>query len=192
MVRILFAALVGLTLWIGLHSIWTVLAGVNVKPRAADTAVVLGTRVERSGVPSLRLRERLDRALKLYRDGTVKSLIVSGGLGREGHEEADVMGEYLEQHGVPGAAILRDRNGYDTYETARSTKAIMQANDLHSAVIVSHFYHLPRALVTFRRFGITEVSAAAVNSPPTWRDTWNVLREFAAFYFYILRDYAAT
>lgn len=191
-VRVGLVLLAGLGLWIGLHSALTVWIGVNSKPRPSDVAVVLGTSVSRSGVPSSRLRERLDRALQLYREGTVKNIIVSGGFGREGHEEADVMAEYLQQHDVPETRIFRDRNGYDTFESARNTKVIMDGNDLHSAVIVSHYYHLPRALVTFKRFDVPNVSAAAVNIPPTWRDTWSVLREFAAFYYYLVRDYAPT
>lgn len=192
MSRFVLVVVLGFALWIGFHSAWTVLAGVNAQPRPADVAVVLGTRVERSGTPSLRLRERLDRAIELFQSGIVNNIIVSGGLGREGHEEADVMRDYLLGRGIPAEKIFVDRNGYDTYETARSTKAIMDAHAFKSVVVVSHYYHLPRAVVTFGRFGIHEVSAAAVIIPPMWRDSWSVLREFAAFYFYLVRDYATT
>jgi vancomycin permeability regulator SanA len=190
--RVLLFVFLGFVVWIGLHSAWTVLAGVRSQPRAADVAVVLGTRVERSGIPSRRLRERLDRAYELYTSQLVRTIIVSGGLGREGYEEADVMRDYLVSRGIPDSAIFLDQNGYDTYESARNAKSIMDARNLESAVVVSHYYHLARAVLTFRRFGISEVSAAAVEIPPAFRDTWNVLREFAAFYFYLVRDYAAT
>jgi uncharacterized SAM-binding protein YcdF (DUF218 family) len=189
-IRILALGLLGLVLWVGLHSAWTVAAGINARPRAADVAVVLGTRVERSGNPSARLRERLERALELYRAGLARHIVVSGGLGREGHQEADVMRDYLLGRGVPSDAILLDPNGYDTYETARNVSRMMETLHLDSAVVVSHYYHLPRAAITFKRFGITDVSTAAVQAPPMWRDSWNVLREFAAFYFYLMRDYA--
>lgn len=190
--RSVLLVLLGLVIWAGLHSALTIYFGTNAEPHPSDVAVVLGTRVERSGIPSLRLRERLERALALYRDGTVKYFIVSGGLGREGHEEADVMRDYLIQRGVPDENIFPDRDGYDTYETGRNAKQIMDAQGFSSAVIVSHYYHLPRALITFKRFGIADVSAAAVELAPGFRDTYNVLREFAAFYFYLFRDYATT
>jgi vancomycin permeability regulator SanA len=138
------------------------------------------------------LRERLDRALALAQEGTVRFVIVSGGLGREGHEEADVMQSYLVQRGLPGDRVLVDRGGYDTYESSRNARKIMDAQGLVSAVIVSHYYHLPRAIATFKRFGISDVSGAAVETPPRPRDTWNILREFGAFYFYLVRDYAST
>ena len=177
--RIVLLVLVGLVAWVGLHSALTVWVGNLVQPRPSDVAVVLGNRVERSGVPSIHLRVRLDRAFELYENGTVSYIIVSGGLGREGHEEADVMRQYLLQRGVPAEKIFTDRDGYDTYESARSAKSIMDAQGFTSAVIVSHYFHLPRALITFRRFGISEVSAAAVDRKPAWRDTYSVLREFA-------------
>jgi vancomycin permeability regulator SanA len=192
MFRIALLIVLGLAAWIGIHSAVTIVAGVNAQPRPADVAVVLGTRVERSGVPSRRLRERLDRAFELFRSGTVRNVIVSGGFGREGFEEADVMRDYLVSRGVPTDRIFVDREGFDTFETARSAQQIMQQQGFTSAVVVSHYYHLPRAVFTLKRFGIADVSAAAVDIPPMWRDSFNILREFAAFYFYLVRDYAAT
>ena len=192
MLRIVLVVMLGIAAWIGVHSAWTIFSGVSAQPRPADVAIVLGTRVERNGVPSWRLRERLDRAYELYQNNVVKNIIVSGGLGREGYQEADVMREYLMRRGVPSEKIFVDRDGYDTFETARSAREIMRVQHFQSAVIVSHYYHLPRAVITLKRFGIADVSAAAVNIPPMWRDSWNVLREFAAFYFYLVRDYAAT
>jgi vancomycin permeability regulator SanA len=186
---IAFLVVILVLAWITAHSVVTVAAGWSATPRSADVAVVLGTRVERSGVPSRRLRERLDRALDLYRAGTVKKVLVSGGLGREGHQEADVMRGYLLSRDVPGTDIYVDREGFDTYATARSTRAIMQAERLTSAVVVSHYYHLPRALVALGRFGVPNVSAAPVMIRPSARDLPNILREFFAFYFYLFRDY---
>lgn len=192
MVRTILIVVLGLVAWVGIHSVWTISAGVNAQPRPADVAVVLGTRVDRSGNPSRLLRERLDRAYELYDSGMAQNIIVSGGLGREGYQEAEVMRDYLIRRGIPSDRITVDREGYDTYETARSAKALMDAHGFRSAIVVSHYYHLPRAVITLKRFGIQDVSAAAVNIPPMWRDSFNVLREFAAFYFYLVRDYAAT
>ncbi|MBI4675387.1 MAG: YdcF family protein [Chloroflexi bacterium] len=192
MFRVFLAIVVVALFWLSIHTALTILIGVNAQPRPSDVAIVLGNRVERSGIPSGPLRLRLDQALVLYRQGIVKTIIVSGGLGREGYEEADVMRDYLNQRGVPAENIFTDRGGYDTYETARNAKRMMDARGFSSAVIVSHYFHLPRALVTFKRFGVANVSASAVQRAPSFRDTYNVLREFAAFYFYLLRDYAAT
>lgn len=187
--RVLLLALLMIAGWLALHSFLTIAKGMSEKPRPADLAVVLGTRVERPGTPSRSLRARLERAAQLYRDGMAKAILVSGGLGREGFEEADVMRAYLIAQRVPDAGISVDRGGYDTYETARNAAEFMRKRNLRSVVIVSDYYHLPRAQLAFARFGIREVSAAPTQTSPSLRDTYNILREFVAFYFYLLRDY---
>lgn len=189
--RVILIALALVAGWIGLHSVLTVVFGWNEKPRPADVAVVLGTRVDRSGVASRSLRARLDRAVELYRTAYVKNVIVSGGLGREGFEEADVMRDYLVARGLPASAILLDRGGEDTYASARNAARIMRAASLRSAVIVSDYYHLPRARLAFSRFGIEDLSAVASYPPPSGRDAFNLLREFFAYYFYLVRDYGS-
>lgn len=190
MFRVVLTIGLVLAAWIALHTAWTIATGMNAQPRPSDVEVILGTSVLPSGVPSIWLRSRLERGLALYRDGTVKNVIVSGGFGREGHEEGDVMHDYLVVRGVPAEHIFVDRNGYDTYETARSVKQIMDAQHFESVVIVSHYYHVLRATVAFQRFNIPNVSASGVTTFPIWNDSWNLLREFAAFYFYLVRNYA--
>lgn len=192
MTRIVLALVLGLTCWVGLHTALTMYVGLNAQARPSDVAVVLGTRVLPNGAPSIWLRGRLVRGLELYKNGMVKNVIVSGGLGREGHEEADVMRAYLVARGVPSERIFTDLNGDDTYETARHTQEIMQSQHFNSVVIVSHYYHVPRVLLAFRRFGIPNVSASGVMTNPMWGDGFVLLREFAAFYFYLLRNYATT
>lgn len=187
--RILILGVLIVAGWLALHSLLTIAKGVSEKPRPADLAVVLGTRVERSGVPSRSLRARLDRAAQLYQDGMAKAILVSGGLGREGFEEADVMRAYLTARGFPDSAISSDRGGFDTYETARNAADFVRERNLSSVVIVSDYYHLPRAKLAFARFGIPKVSAAPTQVQPALRDAYNILREFVAFYYYLVRDY---
>ena len=95
--------------------------GVHDKLGKADVAVVLGNKVELDGRPSDRLAARLDRALDVYRQGYVTRILVSGGIGKEGFDEAKVMAAYLVAKGVPKADIFEDPVGYDTFLTARNT-----------------------------------------------------------------------
>lgn len=192
MFRVVLIVALVLSGWIALHTVWTIAKGLNAQPKPSDVEVILGTSVLPSGVPSIWLRSRLERGLALYHNGTVKNVIVSGGFGREGHEEADVMRDYLVARGVPVEHIFVDRNGYDTYETARSVQEIMQAQRFQSVVIVSHYYHILRATAAFQRFNIPNVSASGVTTLPLWNDSWNLMREFVAFYFYLVRNYATT
>jgi uncharacterized SAM-binding protein YcdF (DUF218 family) len=116
------------------------------KPRKADVAIVLGAAVW-GEQPSPGLRERLNQALTLYRRGYAPYLLVTGGLG-EGKkvDEATVMKRYLVEQGVPEERILLENQAHDTYENLQFSKQLMEQHDLRTALIVSHGYHLARAL----------------------------------------------
>lgn len=161
------------------------LAGFAQRPRPAEFAVVLGNTVAPDGRPSPRLRARLDAALGLYRSGTVRRILVSGGVEEPGHrDEAAIMAAYLREAGVPAEAILQDDAGTDTMETARHAAAL--AGPGTGVVVVSQWFHLPRAMLAVRRFGPREVSG----DWPRWfeaRDAYSFLREAVALPIYAVR-----
>ncbi|MBI3930039.1 MAG: YdcF family protein [Armatimonadetes bacterium] len=105
--------------WSALHVVVIVWDGLTDELEPSDLAVVLGSKVERDGTPSRRLKTRLDRALELYRDHMVGKILVSGGLPAEGHHEAEVVAKYLIETGVPAQDVLLDHGGCTTAETAR-------------------------------------------------------------------------
>ncbi len=162
------------------------LVGLLQRPRSADLAVVLGNTVTPEGEPSFRLQARLDSAVRLYRSGTVRRVLVSGGLEEPGHrDEASVMAAYLRTRGVPLEAILEDPAGTDTLETARHTAAVAKPGT--GVVVVSQWFHLPRAMLAMRRFGLHKVSG----DWPCWfeaRDFYSFLREAVALPFYMTRS----
>src|SRR4051812_7466681 len=83
-----------------------VAAGLHDKIGKADVAIVLGSKVETNGTPSPRLKARLERAIELYQAKLFPYVIVSGGTGREGYNEAEVMRGYLMAHGIPFENII--------------------------------------------------------------------------------------
>ena len=62
--------------------------------------------------------------------GIIPAVIVSGGFGKEGWDEAQVMADYLAARGVPRSAILIDHEGNNTYLTALHTAQIAQETGL--------------------------------------------------------------
>src|ERR1044071_5996210 len=91
-----------------LGAVLIVVDGLRDDIHTADVAVVLGNTVETDGRPSARLRARLDKAVELYRGGLFRHVIVSGGVGVEGFNEAEVMKSYLISQGVPEGSIVAD------------------------------------------------------------------------------------
>ncbi|MBI1320563.1 MAG: YdcF family protein [Candidatus Hydrogenedens sp.] len=163
-----------------------VVAGMRDDTAKADAAVVLGNRIEADGQPSDRLRARLDRALELYESGMVPLVIVSGGIGLEGFDEATVMRAYLMDHGIPADRVIADSEGVNTWSTARNAARILRERDLHSAYAVSQYFHVPRTRLAFRRFGIETVYGAHPRYFE-WRDVYSTFREVAAYAVYSFR-----
>jgi len=156
---------------------------------AADVAIVPGNTVEKDGRPSARLSARLDQTAALYRQGLFPDVIVSGGVGREGFDEAEVMKRYLIEHGVPEDSIHVDSAGATTRLTARNAARIMRENGWRSAIVVSQYFHVPRMRLALQRSGVTPVFSAHARYFER-RDVYSIAREVVGYGAYYLRaDY---
>jgi len=118
-------------------------SGMSDEIQKADVAVVFGNTVNSDGSPSRRLAARLDKAVELYRRGMFKNVIVSGGLGREGFDEAVVMKNYLVSRHVPQDQITLDSLGMTTAATAKNAAAIAKAHRWSSALVISPILPYP-------------------------------------------------
>lgn len=134
--------------------------GYNESVFVADAAVVPGNQVFPTGVPSPRLAARLEKALKLYNDGICPVIIVSGGIGKEGIDEAKAMASWLFQRGVPRSAVVIDSSGVNTAATARFASRWLGENNGSSIIVVSQFFHLPRTMLAIKKQGIPSIGAA--------------------------------
>lgn len=152
----------------------------------ADVGVVFGNKVEPWGEPSPSLASRLDKAVDLYQRGFFSKVIVSGGLGKEGWDEAEVMAEYLVANGVPESAVLVDSQGNNTYLTALHTGDLARQYGFKRFVLISHFYHLPRAHLTFTRLGMSPVYTAYADRFVARDFYYGLLREVIAYPVYFV------
>ena len=154
----------------------------------ADVAIVPGNRVNPDGKPSSWLRARLDRTFELYQAGLFRHVIVSGGFGKEGFDEGDVMKAYLVSAGIPEGNVLVDHDGYDTYLTAQNSAGLMAARGWKSAMVVSQFYQIPRAKLALHRFGVAQVYSAHAQGLTT-NGLVSLAREVPAYGVYYFRNY---
>lgn len=183
--RLLIIAVILLT-WFILHTVFVVIDGLNDELKPVDAAVVLGNKVEVNGQPSDRLKARLDKSIELYNEGYYTFIIVSGGIGKEGFDEAKVMKAYLMDNGIAENNIIEDNNGYNSYMTAQNTRIIMDELGLDSVMIISQYFHISRTKLAFRKIGIEETSSAHANIFEL-RDLYSLIREFPAYYKYLLK-----
>lgn len=152
----------------------------------ADIAVVLGNEVYADGTCSPRLAGRLERAVSLYELGLCDKVVVSGGVGSSGFDEAVAMRNYLVSRDVASEDIVVDSSGVNTRATARFTARHMRERGLGSAIAVSQFFHLPRAVRAFEAEGVSRVGSAFARYFE-WGDLLSALREVPAYLAYAMR-----
>jgi len=174
--RYLFLSTAALTALLLLGAAIIAWSGLQDDVGHTDIALVLGSKVEPDGAPSPRLRARLDKAVELYRAGWFPEVIASGGVGKEGYDEAAVMKAWLVSHGIPAERVIMDSDGITTFASARKTRDILLAKKLRSVLVISQFFHMPRAKLALRRFGVTTVRGAHANFFEP-RDIYSLLRE---------------
>jgi len=140
-----------------------------------DCILILGAGIW-GDKPSPMLQDRLDEGIKLYNEGIVPKIIMSGDHGREGYDEVNIMKEYAIEQGVPSEDIFMDHAGFSTYESIYRAKEIFDADNI---VIVTQEYHLYRALYIADKLNI---NAYGVNSDPRKYSgqTFRELREILA------------
>ena len=174
-------AFIALMYGLGIAAIWWDGAQSSYQP--AEYAVVLGNQVYRNGQLSKRLQARVNRSAELYRQGTVKRIIVSGGIGKEGQDEALAMRDFLVQQGIPFNAIVTDSKGANTQLTAQN--ALQWASPEQPIIVVSQLYHLSRTKMAFQQAGFQQVGAAYPDYFER-RDIYASVRELPAWLSYAL------
>jgi vancomycin permeability regulator SanA len=175
--------------WVVAHLAVLTWIGLDDDLRPADVAVVLGNYVAPDGSVGDVVKGRLDRALELYRAGTVKHIIVSGARAPGGYDEPTGMKAYLVSQGVPAEAITLDQGGTNTYLTALNTRRLMKERGWQTVTIVSQYYHILRARAAFRRMGIADARSAHASEGRNLREPYSLLREFVGLYWYLIRGY---
>jgi len=158
--------------------------------RAADVAVVLGAAVLHGGEPSASLARRVRHAARLWRDGAVRDLLLTGGVGRFPPSEAEVMRRLAERDGVDPSRIVLEERATTTLESAVYCPPIIAAYGWRRVLLVTDAYHLPRSLLAFRRHGVQAHGSAPPDGrggTARWRWAAMHAREAVALSWYLLR-----
>lgn len=164
---------------------------------AGDVAEVAGNTVT-TEVGQLTL-ERLRAGAALYRRSKLP-VLVTGGRPRDGAPPiATLMAESLARDfDVPVRwTEIRSR---DTWENARGSAAILAAAGVRSAYLVTHAWHMRRAMMAFAHFGIAVTPIPVrIDAPPAlrladfvpqvgaWINSYFALHEWIGCAYYALR-----
>lgn len=147
----------------------------------ADAAIVLGAALW-NDKPSPALKERLDYALMLYKQGNFERFILSGGLDHNGSTltEAQGMRAYLMSKGVPKDKLIVENHAKSTYENLLYSHTIVRKLNVESILIVTHDFHAARAeeIARFLKYEKVETAAFSTKVMP---QVTNESREVLAF-----------
>jgi len=154
--------------------------------RPADVIVVFGCLVRADGTPSMALADRVRTGVDLYQAGLASRLIFSGGPGEGATHETEAMLAYAMQLGVPASAMEVDLDGLNTQATVRNLVTRNWNHGRPRVLAVSHFYHLPRIKLCFRRAGWEVMTVPARESRDLHYLPRYLLREVVALWWYYL------
>lgn len=124
----------------------------------AQAALVLGARVWSNGQMSAIFEDRAKTALRLYEEGKVEKILVSGDHGRKEYDEVNAAKKYFLDAGVLGADIFLDHAGFDTYDSLYRARAVFKADSL---IICTQDFHLPRAVYIGKKLGLNVYGISA-------------------------------
>ncbi|MCS7020160.1 MAG: YdcF family protein [Cytophagales bacterium] len=130
-----------------------------------DAAIVLMGMTQDNKSPKdrvyfMRGADRLLYAIRLYKEGKVKKIIISGAyidkLSTIAAKGANNVVSICKMAGIPDEAILTDEASLNTYENARYTAQLLQIHNISfsKCILITSAFHMRRALLCFQKQGI--------------------------------------
>jgi len=128
-------------------------------------ALLLGcTKYLRNGRINFFYKYRIEAAEKLYKQGKVQAILVSGDNSTKGYDETTAMRDDLVKKGIPTDYIALDYAGFRTLDSIVRTEAIF---DTTSYIIVTQKFHAERALYLAHKKDHDAVAYLAKDLPNT-------------------------
>jgi len=156
-----------------------------------DILIVLTSDEQPDGIIGLASYGRAVYAVRAWREGHFRAVVVCGGNTKGGHASlAAVMGQFLVAYGIPKEKVFLEERSTTTRENAFFTKALI-ASWPGKRVLLTSDFHMFRAYRTFEAVGL-EVSPRPfpdVLKHQTSRvyrlsDSWGLLLETAKIGYY--------
>ncbi len=116
-------------------------------PGSQDAAIVLWAKVYANGALWAIVRDRADMAIKLYKAGKVKKILVSADNSTSNYNETKAIYDYLIDQSVPKIDIFLDFAGFDTFDSMYRARSNFQITWL---LIPNHINYCPRSVYIAR------------------------------------------
>jgi uncharacterized SAM-binding protein YcdF (DUF218 family) len=153
-----------LLLWLSGVAAYIVWVGERDQAAPVDVIIVLGAAAYDRN-PSPVFKERIRHGIDLYKRGLAPYLIFTGGFGNGApYSESQVARSFALKQGVPPQAILIETRSRTTRQNLQQARALMEANHLRRALIVSDPLHMARALRLARELDIDALGSSTPTS----------------------------
>lgn len=140
-------------------------------------ALVLGTsKLTEKGKENLFFRYRMEATARLFKEGKVKYIILSGNNDSEYYNEPLDMKKALLNLGVPENVMTLDYAGFRTFDSIIRCKLVFNQDNF---TIISQNFHNARALYIARHEGINAIAFAAQDVPNGY-SLRTLIREYLA------------
>lgn len=129
--------------------------------------------------PNAASLQRLSHALKLHRE-TGLPIVISGGVLNEGDEPiSGILGQWLvERTGIEPLAL--ETRSQTTWENLAFSKPLLDKLGLEKVALVTHAYHMPRAMQAAQRHGVKAIPvptgflAMPTDAPNRTDESWHL------------------
>jgi uncharacterized SAM-binding protein YcdF (DUF218 family) len=97
------------------------------------------------------------------------------------------MAEVAKQQGVPPEALILETKSCNTYENARMALKIASERQLNRLLVVSDWYHLPRARLAFGPAVTHYVGAETISTKILFQRIPGIIYELLAYPYYLIK-----
>ena len=152
----------------------------------SDVIVTLGADVFPDGQLTPSGLARLDQTLSLPR-GPLTRFVTTGGFIQNRPSFGLRGAAYLEKNGIPAAQICTQAKSKSTFQDAYYAAECLQGTP--PITLVTQATHMPRAFLTFRLMGFSEITPSLAAPPRDGTPKWlyHTTREVLAIWFNLAR-----
>ena len=121
-----------------------------------ETALLLGAaKIAPSGNPNLYFSGRIEAAVKLFKAGKIRHILISGDNSRKDYDEPTDMKNALMEYGIPEYAVTLDFAGFRTLDSVVRAKTVFGKDKY---IVITQVGHAERAVYIARKYGIDAIA----------------------------------
>jgi len=148
--------------------------------------LVFGAAVHKGSLPGPGIARRVKTATRLYQEGLLQHIILTGGKGDVGVEsEAEVMEDVALKYGVAAGDLSLEKNARSTWENLLYSRPL--TGSCTTVIGISDRYHLARIAYLAHVQGWEDIRTLPSDIEPSWLfEMKSVGREVVALLYYMV------